>query len=63
MNETLQVLILKLARSKKTWQEKAKYLFYGLIFYPLLKKEEIRQLKGEKTSDTSTVGDDVYPLF
>lgn len=63
MND-LELSILKFTLSRRTLWLKIKYIFLSMIFYPFIFLDEKKnKVKGKDDADTSSVGDDVYPLF
>jgi hypothetical protein len=64
VNERLEVLIVRLALSKKAIGDKFAYLALGALFYPLLKRDEqSKSAQAKEASEAGAAGDDVYPLF
>ena len=64
MSERLEALILRLAMSKPGMRRRIAYLIRGLLFYPLLRREERqRSDAAREAADAGAAGDDVYPLF
>lgn len=64
MSESIKTLILRMAFSKNSWKQKAKYIFLGIVFFPFLQADEIRKgAKDSSTAEASAAGDDIYPLF
>lgn len=64
MSESLKTLIMRLALSRKSLKQKAKYIFLGMVFFPFLQADEIRKgAKDSSSAEASAAGDDIYPLF